>query len=53
MRSRILASRDWIRSVALVGAVLVTGVALAAWKSATARAASAAAIGEHRGGQGT
>src|SRR5437763_4827846 len=43
MRSRILASRDWIRSVALVGAVLVTGVALAAWKSATARAASAAA----------
>src|SRR6266480_4522253 len=30
MRSRILASRDWIRSVALVGAVLVTGVALAA-----------------------
>ena len=43
MRSRILASRDWIRSVALVGAVLVTGVALAAWKSAAARAASAAA----------
>src|SRR5438105_6200338 len=43
MRSRILASRDWIRSVALVGTVLVTGVALAAWKSATARAASAAA----------
>src|SRR5438067_1983024 len=30
MRSRILASRDWIRSVALVGTVLVTGVALAA-----------------------
>src|SRR5438270_562430 len=43
MRSRILASRDWIRSVALVGTVLVTGVALAAWKSAAARAASAAA----------
>src|SRR5436853_6824972 len=43
MRSRILASRDWIRSVAVVGTVLVTGVALAAWKSAAARAASAAA----------
>src|SRR6266487_984947 len=43
MPSRILASRDWIRSVALVGTVLVTGVALAAWKSAAARAASAAA----------
>src|SRR5437667_4884720 len=43
MPSRVLASRDWIRSVALVGTVLVTGVALAAWKSAAARAASAAA----------
>src|ERR1041385_7286060 len=43
MRSRILATRDWIRSVVLVGTVLVTGVALAAWKSAAARAASAAA----------
>src|ERR1043166_2393689 len=43
MRSRIFATRDWIRSVALVGTVLVTGVALAAWKSAAARAASAAA----------
>src|SRR5437763_17075370 len=43
MRSRILASRDWIRSVALVGAVLVTGVALAAWESAAGRAGSAAA----------
>src|SRR6266550_2499656 len=43
MPSRILASRDWIRSVALVVTVLVTGVALAAWKSAAARAASAAA----------
>src|SRR5947199_5292850 len=46
MRSRILASRDWIRSVALVGAVLVTGVALAAWKSATARKADAAAASQ-------
>src|ERR1044072_8265768 len=43
MRSRIFATRDWIRSVALVGTVLVTGVALAAWKSAAARAASAGA----------
>src|SRR5438270_4116353 len=43
MRSHNLASRDWIRSVALVGTLLVTGVALAAWKSAAARAASAAA----------
>jgi membrane fusion protein, multidrug efflux system len=43
MRSRIFARRDWIRSVALVGTVLVTGVALAAWKSAAARAANEAA----------
>lgn len=43
MRGRIFASRDWIRSVVLVGTVLVTGVALAAWKSAAARAANAAA----------
>src|ERR1051326_6165711 len=43
MRSRSFATRDWIRSVALVGTELVTGVALAAWKSAAARAASAAA----------
>jgi membrane fusion protein (multidrug efflux system) len=43
MRSRILASRQGIRSVVLVGTVLVTGVALAAWKSAAARAAGAAA----------
>jgi membrane fusion protein (multidrug efflux system) len=43
MRSRIFASRDWIRSIVLVGTVLVTGVALAAWKSAAARAANEAA----------
>ena len=43
MRSRIFANRDGIRSVVLVATVLLTGVALAAWKSAAARAANAAA----------
>lgn len=36
-------SREWIKSVALLGTVLVTGAALAAWKSASTRAANAAA----------
>jgi membrane fusion protein (multidrug efflux system) len=40
---RILANPQWIRSAVLLGAVVVTGVGLAAWKSAAARASNAAA----------
>ncbi|MGH7675700.1 MAG: efflux RND transporter periplasmic adaptor subunit [Gemmatimonadales bacterium] len=42
MRGRILGSQGWIRSAVLLGTVLGTGAALAAWKSAAARAAGAA-----------
>ena len=46
MRRSILGSQQWIRSVVLLGTVLVTGAALAAWKSASARAANAAAASQ-------
>ena len=46
MRRSILGSQQWIKSVVLLGTLLVTGAALAAWKSASARAATAAAASQ-------
>src|SRR5437667_8313678 len=46
MRRSIFATRDWVRSAVLLGTIFVTGAALAAWKSAAARAANAAAANQ-------
>src|SRR5947199_4585782 len=46
MRRSIFATRDWVRSAVLLGTIFVTGAALAAWKSAAGRAATAAAASQ-------